>query len=174
MKDDNTNVGLYYIQLAGMSTGTYEFDFDIDDALLKKFENDDVSNLKAKVTVQLTNRPNVSEVNIRLEGSVDMICDRCLASFAYELEVEEVAVLKQAGKNTDAEINIIIFETDKGIVEFDQYIYDMLITALPMQRIHEDEDDCDEDMIELLNTNIETDKGVDPRWNDLQNLIKNN
>lgn len=171
MKEDKANLGLYYIQLAGMSIGAYEFDFVIDDALLVKYENEDISNLRAEAMMQLTHRPNVMEVKIQLKGSIDLLCDRCLSPFAYDFELEEVAVLKQASKSTDAEINIIIFEPEKGIVEFDQYIYDMLITALPMQRTHPDERQCDQDMIKRIMTKNNIEKGIDPRWNDLQNLI---
>lgn len=174
MKLDNTSSALYSVQLAGMSTGVYAFEFHVDDALVTKYENEEIKQLQVEASLELTINPNISEVQIRLEGEVILACDRCLGDYVFPIHLKESAIVKQGSKNPDIEINIIIFEAEKGIIEFDQYIYDMIVTALPMQRVHEDEDDCDQDMIKRIEENRDRNEGIDPRWNDLQNLIKNN
>jgi uncharacterized protein len=171
MKKKEIEGALYAVQVAGLSTGSHEFEFQIENELLKKFENDEVKNIKLTAGVTLIKRPNITELEICLDGFVNLMCDRCLKDFEYEINLNESAIVKQASKNPDNEINIIIFEPETGEIVFDQYIFDMIMTALPMQRIHENIEDCDHDMIERLEVNDNSSEEIDPRWNDLKNLI---
>lgn len=163
---------LYAVQVSGLSTGEHSFQFDIENKLLNKFENDEINDIKLKADVKLIKRPNITELEIRLDGIIRIICDRCLSDFDYKISLNEPVIVKQASKNPDNEINIIIFEPETGELVFDQYFYDMIMTALPMQRAHENEEECDHDMIERLEVkDSPSDEEIDPRWNDLKNLI---
>jgi uncharacterized protein len=171
MSDERERKALYSVQLAGMSTETYTFQFQVDDALMKKYENEEIKAIKAEATVELTHRPNVTEADIELVGEVSTHCDRCLSLVTFPINLKERAIVKQATKNPENEINIIIFDPDKGQIEFDQYLYDMIVTALPIQRVHEHEEDCDAEMMDQLEQNDDQSDEIDPRWNDLKNLI---
>lgn len=172
MKIKQREDNLYAVQVSGLSTGNHDFQFDIENLLFDKFENDEVKNIKVKADVRLIKRPNIVELEIHLKGVLALICDRCLSDFDMKLEISETVIAKQASENPDNEINIIIFEPETGDIVFDQYFYDMIMTALPMQRIHENEEECDLDMLERLEVkDSPSDDEIDPRWNDLKNLI---
>ncbi|PLX18635.1 MAG: hypothetical protein C0599_11925 [Salinivirgaceae bacterium] len=172
MKINQREDVLYAVQVSGLSTGNHSFQFDIENKLLNKFENDEIKNIKVKADVELIKRPNITELEIRLTGLVGLVCDRCLGNFDYEISLDEQVIVKQASKNPDNEINIIIFEPETGEIVFDQYFYDMIMTSLPLQRAHENEEECDHDMIERLEVkDNSSEEDIDPRWNDLKNLI---
>lgn len=171
MKMKETEDVLYAFQVAGLSTGNHDFQFQIENELLKKFKNEEITNIKARADVTLIKRPNITELEIRLDGFIGLVCDRCLKDFEYEISLNESVIVKQASKNPDNEINIIIFEPETGEIVFDQYFFDMIMTALPMQRVHENVEECDHEMIERIEANDNSSEEIDPRWNDLKNLI---
>jgi uncharacterized metal-binding protein YceD (DUF177 family) len=172
MKIKQREDNLYAVQVSGLATGNHDFQFDIERKLFDKFENDEAQNIKVNAEVRVIKRPNIVELEINLKGFVTLVCDRCLSDFDLKLEVSETAIAKQATENPDNEINIIIFEPETGDIVFDQYFYDMIMTALPMQRIHNDEEKCDLDMLERLEVKDSSSVDeIDPRWNDLKNLI---
>lgn len=171
MVDRQGDKALFRIQINGVSDGDNYFDFEIDHKLFEQFPNEDIKNADIAAQVNMIKRPNVTELELALKGSVTLTCDRCLGTFDFNFELNEKAILKQASKNQDNEINIIIFEPEKGEVELDQYFYDMVMTALPIQRVHENEENCDQDMITRIEANKKNDGEIDPRWNDLKDLI---
>ncbi len=172
MREIQEENGLFSISLAGLSTGTHTFAFDIDQKLIELFENEEIHGAKLKAEVSLIMRPNVTETLINITGKVVLMCDRCLGLFDYQLNLDETAIVKQIDKMPDNEINIIIFDPAKGRIKLDQYFYDMIMTSLPMQRTHEQEKDCDPKMLKRIEEEEENHSdGIDPRWNDLKNLI---
>ncbi len=171
MRAKHGDQALFRIQINGISEGENHYGFDIDRELFDRFPEEEIQEAKASAKVVLNKRPNVTELEISIKGFVSLTCDRCLAVFNYNFDLVETAILKQATKNQDNEINIIIFEPEKGEIELDQYFYDMIMTALPIQRVHENTEECDQDMINRIEENKKKGGDIDPRWNDLKDLI---
>ncbi len=171
MREIQEENGLFSISLAGLSTGTHAFTFDIDQKLFELFENEEIHGAKLKAEVSLIIRPNVTEALINITGNVVLMCDRCLGYFDYQINLDETVIVKQIDKMPENEINIIIFDPAKGRIKLDQYFYDMIMTSLPMQRKHEHEEDCDPEMLKRIEEEENHSDGIDPRWNDLKNLI---
>lgn len=171
MREIQEENGLFTISLAGLSTGTHTFTFDIDQKLFDQFENEEIRGADLKAEVALTIRPNITEALITITGKVVLMCDRCLGLFDHQISLDETAIVKQMDKMPDNEINIIIFDPAKGIIKLDQYFYDMIMTSLPIQRTHEQEEDCDPEMLKRIEEEKNHSGGIDPRWNDLKNLI---
>ncbi len=171
MRDKQGDKALFRIQINGITGDENQYHFDIDNQLFEQYPEEEIKQAKASAEVVLFKRPNVTEMDISIKGFVALTCDRCLSEFNYNFELSETAILKEAGKNQDNEINIIIFEPEKGEIELDQYFYDMIMTALPIQRVHEAEEDCDQDMIERIEENKKKGGDIDPRWNGLKDLI---
>lgn len=171
MSEKHAPQGLYPIGLNGLAVGTYYYDFIIEQQLFDGFGNSEIKGAKIDAAIELIKKPNVTEVKINLKGNITLVCDRCLGVFDYKLALNETAIVKEASKKQDNAINIIIFVPEKGTIELDQYFYDMIMTALPMQRTHERIEDCDQDMIKRLEEYKKQSDDIDPRWNDLKNLI---
>lgn len=167
---------LFEIQLTGLPVGEHHYSFTISRDLFETFENEEIQNATIEAFVNLEVRPNVRELHMKLNGNVDVLCDRCLGSLSLDIDQNEHAIVKPMGERSEDDLNILDYDDSTGVLSLDQYIYDMVLTGLPMQKVHPDDEDgqptCDESMMVLIEKNEENSTNeIDPRWDQLRNLI---
>ena len=98
-------------------------------------------------------------------------CGRCLEELTYDLNREE-RIAVQYGEETI--IGDDLWTLGKNEIELDlsSTILEMSHLARPTHQVHENESDCDPDMIAFINKDSEeeSEKPIDPRWDALKNL----
>lgn len=173
MKDRDVKNVINVIPFSHDNVGVYNYVFNIDKKLFEKFENTEINDCKIAVEVTLNQTINVAEVSISMNGYVEILCDRCLGYFQHKMKLNEVAIVKNS-QDFKEDINFLVYESDNGGVDLDQYFYDMIITAIPMHHVHPEvngKSTCDQDMIERINSNHKVSVETDARWDKLKNLI---
>jgi uncharacterized metal-binding protein YceD (DUF177 family) len=170
--------GQFSIPVKGLAVGYYSFDFEIDKKFFDLFEESEIKNGSLKATVKAEKGATHIDISVVIEGHVEVICDRCLESFAFPLHCENRLIAEFSGENTD-DPDILIISHDEPELDMKQYFYEFILLALPIQRIHPESKDgissCNPTMIKKLDEHrsIEDDNNNDPRWDALKNL-KNN
>ncbi len=116
-------------------------------------------------------------VNGQLKTDVDLICDRCLEPFSFQLNVDFQSIISPMISPVDnLDENIIPISSKANEVDLTPFAHDALLLGLPMKNI------CSETCKGIcpecgtnLNTNpcnCEKTK-IDDRWKSLENLLTN-
>ncbi len=90
-------------------------------------------------------------LNISVKGSVVVLCDRCLSPLDIEVSTEETIRVKDFDGLEYDDDDLIIMQGRETGVDLEWRIYEMILLALPMQKIHKD-GECDEKMTDILNS----------------------
>ncbi|HXL58334.1 MAG TPA: hypothetical protein VN958_18860, partial [Chitinophagaceae bacterium] len=67
----------YEIAFVGLKPGLHEFDYQIDDKFFVHYGEQDFSNCKAVVKLQLEKNNSFMLLRFDIDGEVDVNCDRC-------------------------------------------------------------------------------------------------
>lgn len=150
----------YAIQLSGLQEGHNFFDFAVDTSFFDLFEESEVKEGCLTASVDILKRKSFYELTLSIEGTVNVVCDRCLDSFAMPIKTQKLLIIKQGFNNVEDEEDddIIVLQGQKTLLDLKQYIYDFIIISLPLQRVHPDDANgdsgCNHDMLSKLSEYI--------------------
>lgn len=143
----------YTIPYNSLGTGVHHFDFKIDDRFFEAFEGTEILSGDLRVKVDVEKHPQKWVLDLDIEGTVGVACDRCLEEVEfpvdYQARVEAKPLLEGEVEDDD---EVIWFDPTENEIPLGQYIYESICLELPYQRIHpEDENghsNCNEDMLQ--------------------------
>ena len=124
----------FNIPVKGLKTGENRFAWHIGKEFFETFGDSEVLEADLDAEVLVLNKEFQLEVYGAVAGDLTVSCDRCLADLTLPVEVEF----------EDKE-----FEQGKDFLDLGQCIYDFVMTALPMQRVHQ-EGECDKETLKFL------------------------
>lgn len=171
----------YTIPFSGLSEGKHQFDFTVDDRFFAEFETSEVEKGDLEISVELEKRSTYLGLNFLINGTVELVCDRCLENFIHHVESKRKLLVKFSEKPVEDEAEMIYLHPSSFQVEVAQYIYEFVILSLPIRRVHPDGENgeslCDPVMMkkleELRHHSNTLDEPEDPRWNELRKIIGN-
>lgn len=171
----------------------YELDYVLDDAFFATIEQSLVLGANLNVHLVLDRTERLLTLTFHIVGTVRLNCDRSLDEFDQPLDVIEVLHIRFGDSHKELADDVLQITPDTQILPLAQHLYDYVITALPMKRLHprylaEDAaadaaagDEADASPTRLIYSSS-TDHGqdaaddaaatppVDPRWAALRNL----
>jgi uncharacterized metal-binding protein YceD (DUF177 family) len=171
--------GLYSIPLAGLKEARYTYDFIIGDDFFEAFEGSEIKRGELNAVVVLQKSSTHFELDITINGHAEVICDRCLDTFYLPLTSVNRLVVKLGREWDEADPDLITMPLDEHEIDLSQYFYEYIHLALPLKRIHPDDNGgrttCNPEMIRKLEDHLITGEGdPDPRWDELKKLTENN
>lgn len=173
----------FTIDIYKLSNAKHEYQFDIDNSFFHHFNYGLIERGQAKVDVLLDKRETFIELNFKINGTVELTCDRSLEKFNFPLNSDDNIILKfgEEEKEVTEEITIISKSTQR--INIAQYIYEFIAISIPYKKIHPkyaDEDEFDDEETEgtIVYSDAEhneapgekDEEDIDPRWNALKNL----
>ena len=171
--------GVYTLPLSGLKEGHHTLDFEIDNEFFEKFEESEVKEGSLRAIIQLEKRTTHIDMTISVSGNVRINCDRCLEMFSQNIKSENRLLLKFGKSIEDSDPDIISVSADDHELDLQQQLYEFIILALPIKRVHPVDKNgnstCDPVMIKKLEELIiEEEKESDPRWDELKKLMNDN
>ena len=166
----------YTIPFKGLEDDRHEFEFTADEEFFGhfQFENDFQGSIPIKVT--LLKRTLVMTLSIEIAGEINVVCDRCLDRFPFQVKGESTLFIKFGEKHEELANDVVVVPDSENEIEIAQYIYELILLSFPINFIHPDDEDgfstCNEEMMQKLENHSEQEE-VDPRWNELKKLIDN-
>ncbi|MDW3209168.1 MAG: DUF177 domain-containing protein [Reichenbachiella sp.] len=170
----------YKIDIYGLKIGVHEFDFEFDKKLFENVEDSVIESGHGKCTVILDKKERLISMDFKIEGMIELICDRSLESFDYPINIEENLIVKYGEEYDDSEDDLLVIPDTQESLNVASSIYEYLTLAVPMKKIHpdfQDEEDDEELEIALVysSEDEETDEkedneAIDPRWAALKNI----
>jgi uncharacterized protein len=165
----------FEIVVAKLAPGRQERSFHIDDAFFELFDYGLLNECSIDVVVGIEKGSSFINFDFEFEGTIALTCDRSLEKFDHKLQSSNRLVLKfgEEARELSDEIEIIPFNTQK--INIAQYIYEFIIVAIPMKKLHPKyQDESNEDLITYTSVSDETtiEPEPDPRWEKLKKLKK--
>ncbi|WP_422360261.1 YceD family protein [Reichenbachiella sp.] len=170
----------YKIDIFGLKIGLHEFDFEFDKKLFENIEDSVIESGHGKCTVILDKKERLISMDFKIEGVIELICDRSLESFDYPINIEENLIVKYGEEYDDSEDELLVIPDTQESLNVELNIYEYLTLAVPMKKIHpdfQDDEDDEEHELALVYTSEdeeaddkEDNEVIDPRWAALKNV----
>lgn len=171
----------YTIPFVGLKEGKHDFDYQIDNTFFLDFEYDEFNAVNIKVELLFEKKPTLLELVFDAEGTVNVNCD--LTNEPFDLGIKDTfkLVVKFGDEYNNDNEDILIVPHGEYEINVAQYIYELIILAMPAKKIHPGIEDgtLKSDILEKLEElspgmDEEKEKAsedIDPRWNTLKKLL---
>lgn len=169
----------FKIKFRGLKEGRHNYKFEIDDSFLKKYPESEIKKANVSAEVEMLITKDLLTFNIKLKGTAELQCDRCLVFFDYPIDYDAVLYADFGESNSDLSDvdNKITISNKTSDIVLDKHFYDYLHLSLPYQKIHPVDESgistCNKKMIKKIQeyTHHKKDKKIDPRWEQLNSLF---
>lgn len=139
-------IALYTIAYKGLKSGSYEFDFQVDDSLFEAYDRVEIKGGRCNAHVALKRSETMLELNVTIAGEVICECDRCLEECPIEVDYEGDLVVKFSDEIDDYDGEVMWISPSEDFLDLTQYIYESIVLTLPYRRVHE-EGGCNPEML---------------------------
>ncbi len=170
----------YTIPFVGLKQGLHQFEYQIDNTFFEHFEYDEFNAAAVTVTLEFDKKITMLELHFKATGTVNVNCDLTNEPFDLPIENDFFLVVKFGDEYNDENEELLILPHGEYEVNIQQYIYELLVLAIPHKRIHPGVEDgtLESDILEKLDelspkekTIKNTKEETDPRWDKLKNLL---
>lgn len=126
----------YTIEIIKLSNKRHEFEFESGSDFFENFEQSLINKGTFKVKLLLDKSETMIQLNFRITGSVELICDRTLEPFDYPLDIDQKLILKYGEEAEELTDEIEIISRNSQHINVAQYIYEFIGLAIPMKKLH--------------------------------------
>ena len=183
---------LYNIPLRGLSEGTHEFDYLLDNKFFKLISDADSDLQRGKVDVKLVvkRRSVTFELEFTLNGQAQIPCDRCLDDMEIEVNSENRLIVKFGKEYSEESDEIVIIPEDEGEINIAWFLYEFVSLSIPMKHVHppgkcnrlmstklnkhkatsSDEESDDDATDDIQDNDVSLSGDTDPRWEGLKDV----
>ncbi|MBQ9254970.1 MAG: DUF177 domain-containing protein [Bacteroidales bacterium] len=164
----------YVIRINGLKNGENDFQILIDRKLFEEFECEEAQDVDIKLSMCVTKTEKMIKIDFSFVGNMQLTCGRCLSLIPFEINKQTNLYIKFGEKREEVDAEQWIVPEGENEIDLLSYIYEELRIEIPISPVHEDEKDCDQEMLNRLKTNNSSDeKGEDeinPIWEKLKEL----
>ncbi|SMC76925.1 Uncharacterized metal-binding protein YceD, DUF177 family [Pedobacter africanus] len=170
----------FSIPFTGLKIGKHQFDFEIDNSFFDAFEYSLVKKGNLKAEVELDKQETMLILQFRINGTIVLDCDKCLAEFEAPISIQERQIVKFAEDELESDdLEIIVLSKKESEINVAELIYEFITVSVPYIKICEENGTgvkCDQEMIARLESlavgsqQEEEQQNDDPRWAALKKL----
>ena len=170
----------YIIQFVGLKVGEHHFSFNVDNTFFQNFEYDEFNSANVKVDLKLLKKTTLLELYFSASGFVNVNCDITNEPYDQAIDDEYKLVVKFGAEYNDDNEDILIVPHVEYEINVAQYIYELVVLAVPAKRVHPGIEDgtLQSDIISKLeelspneDSKRKSSEDIDPRWNNLKKLL---
>jgi uncharacterized metal-binding protein YceD (DUF177 family) len=171
----------YDLQIAALSEKTHEFVFDLGTDFFEQFDQTLIPDGKLRADVKLDKTAQRIVLDVHIQGTVRLICDRTLEEFDHPIDVENQLLVRFGDEVKELDDDVLQITPDTQVLPMAQHLFDYIGLAIPMKKLHprfqdEPDENPDADAKLIYSTGPAADDddddedAGDPRWNALRNL----
>ncbi|TVZ16035.1 YceD family protein [Maribacter sp. MAR_2009_72] len=168
----------FNIPFSGLKQGKHHFNYQIDNTFFDSFGYDEFNAANVNLDVVLYKSSTMLELDLEASGTVNVNCDITSEPYEQPIDGELHLVVKFGEEFNDEDDEILILPHGEHQLNIAQYVYEMLVLAVPQKRIHPGIEDgtLQSGVLDRLNElrpkEKRTDKEEnDPRWDELKKLL---
>lgn len=166
----------YLIPFVGLKLGKHHFEYKIDNKFFEVFDYQEFKKSNVTVNVILEKKSNMLELNFNHKGTVNVPCDVTGEDFDLPIKSDMKLIVRfgEFFDNNNEELLILPFGEFQ--IDVAQYIYEMIVLAVPLKRVSLDikkENKQPKILDEQRKLVLEnkSNKDIDPRWEKLKQLL---
>ena len=168
------------IQFVGLKLGRHQYEYKIEQTFFELFEYDEYNSVSAKVRLELEKKTTLLELKLLADGVVNVNCDLTNEPYDQSITSELEMVVKFGPEYNEDNEGILIIPHGAYEINVAQYIYELIVLAVPQKRIHPGVKDgtLDSDILKMLENfspksvkKTNSNKDIDPRWDSLKKLL---
>ncbi|KMQ62756.1 DNA-binding protein [Chryseobacterium sp. BLS98] len=170
----------YDVSFSGLKNGKHVFKFEIDKTFFQLFDTEqEFTNPKITADVFLEKHTTFLEFEIKVHGTVVLVCDITNDEFDYPIE-NEIKILVNFGEEyDDSNEDVITIPASDHAFNVAQLIYENVQLSIPMKKISPNVSDEDLEILSRfspkdIEESEEEEHDSDPRWDALRKLKDNN
>ena len=154
----------YVIPLNELLQGYTDFNWEAGKPFFENFENSDILDADLDIAAKVEKSGRFIGVDCKIKGSVTLACDRCLEELNLPVRTEFRLSIKFGPEYADkldfkeGDREIIYLPESDADLDMSQSIYDYVILALPMQKVHK-EGECNEETLKYIGSEM-IEKGI--------------
>lgn len=168
----------FNIPFSGLKQGKHNFNFQIDNTFFDSFEYDEFNDASIALEVLMQKTSTMLELDFEASGTVNVDCDITSEPYDQPIDADLHLVVKFGDAYNDEDDEILILPHGEHQLNVSQYVYEMLVLAVPQKRVHPGIEDGTlksevlDKLQELQPKEKRTDKEEsDPRWDELKKLL---
>ena len=167
----------FLIPVSGLALGSHSYRYEIDDDFFAAMDYSEVQHGRVSVNLDINRQETLLTLDFGLKGSVRVMCDRCADEFDLPIESSQEFFIKLGTENAEESDDVAVVPADLGEYDIRPLVYEYIILAIPMHRVHP-EGECNPEVMAMLNREEapakeeETDT-IDPRWAALKDIDLN-
>ncbi|WP_436516813.1 YceD family protein [Ekhidna sp. To15] len=163
----------YKIEIFGLSNNTHDFNFAFNDDFFNHFEHSLVSKGKGTCAVILTKTDSMITLNLKIDGSIELECDRSLALFDFPISINKEIIYKYGDEEKELSEDVFVILKGEQEINIASFLYESISLEVPMKKLHpkfQNDSESDE-MIYVSGADKESqEESIDPRWEALKKL----
>lgn len=140
----------YIIPISSLKQGIYTYEFEVDQAFFKQFENSLIQQAQLTIKLELEKKSALFELFFKIIGNITTPCDRCLEDMQLPIEEQQRLLIKFSETlEDDLEVSYIPFGSQE--LDVSTYIYEFAHLSIPIVKTHEDVgEDCPIDLEDFM------------------------
>ena len=167
----------FMLSFFGLKEGSHKFEYKIDKQFFESYSFDEFLFADLEVTLDFIKKSTLLELHFENKGSATVACDVTNEPFELPLEGSLDLVVNFGEEFNDENEEVLILPHGEHQLDVSQYIYEMIVLAVPLKKLHPGIEDgsLKSDILNKLEElspkkNKETDE-IDPRWEGLKKLL---
>jgi len=169
----------YAISFVGLKVGNHDFEYRINQTFFDYFGFEEFNDVNVKVDIVLNKKSTLLELHFEISGYVNVNCDVTNEPYNQNIENSFDLVVKFGQEYNDENIDILIVPHGEHEINIQQYLYELIVLAVPVKRTHPGIEDgtLNSEILEKLEElspkqeKEKTSEDIDPRWNTLKKLL---
>jgi len=172
----------FTIPFTGLKIGKHQFNFELKKAFFEHFEYDEFNDAAINLDVLLEKMSTLLEFTLTFNGTVNVACDITNERYDQRLSGSYKFVVRFGEEYNDENEDLLILPHGSYEVYIAQYVYETLVLAMPLRRVHpgvkdgslksEILDKLEELSPKVPDEDMEAENdNTDPRWDSLKKLL---
>jgi uncharacterized protein len=167
------------INIVSLQNKQYNYEFVCKADFFECFENSLFNTGDCQVNVSFNKSETMITANFEIKGKIELVCDRSLEPFDYEIDLSEKIFFKFGVKAQELSDDVIVIPQNMQTLNLSDAIFELIGLQVPMKKLHpkfaDEDSEGDEILIYSSETaeteEVEEDKPIDPRWANLKKLL---
>lgn len=126
----------YKIQLKSLSEGVYTYDFHLGKKFFENMESPDIHDADLHVGLTLTYKRDLYTLDFKIEGTITLICDRCLDDLIMPVDTTYHINVKYGDDYNDEADDLLVIPQSDNYLNVAYMLYETVALGIPMKHVH--------------------------------------
>jgi uncharacterized metal-binding protein YceD (DUF177 family) len=146
----------------------HTFKFTVNPEFFSGFQNPEIIKGSADIFLEVEKFSHFMNVILSFSGELTVSCDRCLEELDIPVEGENRLSVRfeeapaEADEVESLEEDVMYINSEEEEIDLTVYVYESICLALPIQRVHEDDENgkslCNPEMLKYISNSPKTEK----------------